>query len=173
MNDQATERDDALVEPEITIAEDAMLDGLMGICLQEIKAAPEVWTMLSEQEQDDIIGRVEKACRDAIRKATRIIESEGRDHAFARVEYVKFKDGEATAVLKGIADEHMHTIADSTGPILLILSRNDRDGETHTHEPDKPQGGLDLESGASGDPASRDPGQDEPDAGDAEAGLEE
>lgn len=135
-------------ETGVEIAEETLLGDLMKVVLDEIKAAPKAWDQMSEQEQDSMIDRVERRCRSAARTAADLINSNGRTHVRARVDYVKFKDGEAIAVFKGFG-LGFHTIAEASEPVLIILPEELPSMEApHGHTHDDKQTDLPLSDAA-------------------------
>lgn len=135
-------------ESGVEIAEETMLGDLMKVALDEIKAAPDVWEKLSEKQQDDVIYRVEMRCRKAVRTAADLINSNGRTHVRAKVDYVKFKDGEAVAVFKGFG-LGFHTIAEARDAVLIILPEELPSMEApHGHAHDDKQADLPLQDAA-------------------------
>lgn len=162
MNDQVNQQDptsdydleppaDLAEEKAVEIAEATMLGDLMGVVLDEIKAAPNTWPQMSEYAQDSMIGRVERRCRQAVRQAADIIFASGRSTVKARVDYVKFKDGEATCVLKGTSTGY-HAIAEAVGQVMIIVPDPIESMDApHGHEAEKPQGSLDLPENSTAD----------------------
>jgi len=135
-------------ESGVEIAEITMLGDLMKVALDEIKAAPDVWEKLSEKQQDDLIYRLEMRVRKAVRTAADLINSNGRTHVRAKVDYVKFKDGEAVAVFKGFG-LGFHTIAEARDTVLIILPEELPSMEApHGHAHDDKQGDLLLDQAA-------------------------
>lgn len=130
------------------VAAETMLGDLMSVCLQEIKAAPDVWPKLNEQQQGEVIYRVERACRCAVDKAVEVIASGDHQTVPATVESVTFKDG-AKAVLKGVG-QGFHDIADHCNQsVLIVIPERQQSLEApHGIEPDKDQGDLPLDAAA-------------------------
>lgn len=81
------------------IAEETMVGDLVQTCLTELKAAPDVWQKLSEDKQADVLERLEKRVKAAIKRAVFIIASEDRPTIDAIIEQITVKDG-YKAVLK-------------------------------------------------------------------------
>lgn len=105
----------------IEMTESTMLGDLMAVVLQELKAAPNCWQKMSEQEQDDTIHRVENTCRQAVRQACHLIASGNRPTLVATVEKVEFKDGVKAVLAMGKFDPSRHDLADATGDTVLVV----------------------------------------------------
>lgn len=110
-------------ETTVGMTADTMLGTLVGICIDEIKAAPDVWPKLTEDQQDDIIRRVTSQCGDAVRAAVKLIAADGRDTITADLEQITAKE-EIKAVCKlGRYDEQRHALLDAVGkPVLIVVA---------------------------------------------------
>lgn len=121
MNEASEKQEDqgaALVE----VSAQTMLGDLVGLVIDELKAAPDVWQKLSERKQDEVIDRVRRRCEDAIRQAVHFIYSEGRTVITADLEQLTAKDGIKAVLTLNRHDENRHELLDSVGkPVLVIV----------------------------------------------------
>src|SRR5690606_30910002 len=77
----------------IDVAEETMAGDLMSFLRDELKAAPDVWQKMSEEQQENVIYRAENRVLTAVKKAVQIIASADRPTISATVESVTVKDG--------------------------------------------------------------------------------
>jgi hypothetical protein len=106
----------------IEMSAQTMLGDLVGLVIDELKAAPDVWQKLSERKQDEVIDRVRRRCEDAIQQAVHFIYSEGRTVITADLEQLTAKDGIKAVLTLNRHDENRHELLDSVGkPVLVIV----------------------------------------------------
>lgn len=79
-------------EDTILMATETMGKDLIGLMLQEFKAMPKVWQMLSQYEQDIVIERARNKVVEAVRTAVHLIVSDGHTSVIADLEGVAIKD---------------------------------------------------------------------------------
>lgn len=103
------------------IAAETMHGDLMAVVIDEVKALPDVWQKLSEDEQDQVIDRVKTRTRDAIEDCVRIIATQGFVRLRAAVESVTVKDGIKAVLKVGQYDPHRHELVDATGSNAVIV----------------------------------------------------
>lgn len=133
-------KNDAVVE----IAYETMLGDLMGLVVDELKAAPGAWHEMSEDEQRMALDRIERRCTAAAHDCARMIAAENRPAIPATVESVAFKNG-VKAVLTLAAGPGAHLLADSTASgVLLVFPASDGAMGGVRPEPDPQQPSLDL-----------------------------
>lgn len=128
--------------PGFEASKETLLGDLMGVALQEIKAIPEPWQKLGQSQQEEVIYRVERACRKAIGQAALILAAGGREHVQAQVDQVVFKDG-AKVVLTGHG-QPFHSIADNVGRFVVIVIPEEEPSlqAGHDHKAEKDQKDL-------------------------------
>lgn len=135
----------------LELAADSMLGNLIAVCLDEIKAAPDVWPKLNEHQQGDVIDRVRRQIETAIRQAVHLIAADGREVIAADLEQITAKD-DIKAVLKlARHDERRHALLDAVGkPVLIVVAGNSQflGGEIPAPEPN--QADLDIPVGDNG-----------------------
>ena len=136
-------------EEVVNVAAETMLGDLMSLCVNELKAAPDVWQKMSEDTQSDVIQRVEDQCRAAVDKATLIIAAGGiAGSVVATVDSVTFKDGIKVVLKCPSADQGAHALADCQGDnVLVVISDSDQFSNTSSApQAEADQRGLDLDA---------------------------
>ncbi|MEO7917718.1 MAG: hypothetical protein ABIR16_08755 [Dokdonella sp.] len=126
------------------IAAETMLGDLVSLVLDEIRAAPDVWPRLGQQEQDDVIDRVKRRCGEAVEDCVRIIATQGFSRIRATVESVAIKDGIKAVVTLSKHDPNRHELADAQGSsVYLVLADPEQfSGGTAGIKGDPDQGAL-------------------------------
>jgi len=138
---------------ELLLSAEHLGSDLMGLCLQELKALPDVWQKLSEEKQRSVIDRVQSRVDDAVRQAVNLIASNGKTSVVADLAGVAIKGG-VSATLK-IASTNtrdaLHALYEATGrACLLVIASPDEftGGMDGAHQPDPQQPALDLDDAA-------------------------
>jgi hypothetical protein len=103
------------------VAAATLLGTLVTVCIDEIKAARDVWPKLSEDDQCHIIKRVTSQVGDAVRDAVRVIASEGRDVIAAELEQITAKDGIKAVCTLVKHDPNRHALLDAVGRTVLLV----------------------------------------------------
>lgn len=115
------EREAFALPVEVEIARETMLGDLMKLCIDELKAAPDVWPKLSQEKQEDVIERIERRVGTAVRAAVEIIAAQGRIAIAATLEQVTVKDGIKAVVTLSRSDARRHELIDACGQNLLLV----------------------------------------------------
>lgn len=125
-----------------------MLGDFMSLLLQELKVLQEPWQKLSQDEQDDIIHRVEASTRQFITKAVKTIASDDQPIIAATLESVTVKDGYKVVakVLKGNALAHHLVDAQGEGIAIVIVGAEAYMGGADAHQGEPDQRGLDVKT---------------------------
>jgi hypothetical protein len=134
-------------QTDLQLYAETLQGDLMKIVLDEVRAAPDVWPKLSEDQQAQLISRVRSRVADAAKHAVVIIASENRKTAQAQVESVQFKDEVKVVLTLPKYDENRHLVADAVGhKVLVVLANAEQhmDGGHH-HKPEPQQPALPLE----------------------------
>lgn len=105
----------------VHIAADTMLGDLMGVVLDELKAAPDVWQKLGEVEQDDAIDRIRRQCAAAVEDCVRIIATQGFSRIRAKVDAITVKDGIKATLTLAQHDPARHELVDAQGSSVFIV----------------------------------------------------
>lgn len=105
----------------ITITEDMMLGEMLQLIIDEIKAAPDVWQKMSQDQQDDMIDRCKRRLTTAVEQAVTHIVAAGRPVITADVESVTFKDGIKAVLKVSQSNPLRHELADATGLQVLVV----------------------------------------------------
>lgn len=124
-----------------TFTEKTLLTELMSITLDELKAAPDVWQKMSEQEQDDVIQRLNDRVTDAVKQTIYLITSQGFVTLPATLESVTIKDGiKAQLTFNGL-DPHRHALIDKANQTVTVVlaSLSDVLHPVHEHKADPQQ----------------------------------
>lgn len=108
-------------EEAVAIAAETMLGDLMQLVIGELRAMPDVWQKLSEARQGDVIERVEKQCRDAVRQCIQIIATRGHTAIPGTLDSATVKDGIKAVVKIALTDPHRHDLIDATGRSVIVI----------------------------------------------------
>lgn len=103
------------------VAAETMLGDLMKLCIDEVKAAPDVWQKLSEAEQQNIIDRVRERVRNAVEESVRIIATQGYARIRGTLESVTIKDGIKAVLTLPQFDPARHELVDAQGTRVYIV----------------------------------------------------
>jgi hypothetical protein len=115
------------VDTPVEIATETMLGDLMQICVDELKAAKDVWQKLPQYDQDCAINRIERRCKDAVEQAVRIIASDARATILATLESVTAKDQIKAVLTLSKGDPQRHGLLDACGqPVLIVLASTEQ-----------------------------------------------
>lgn len=112
--------EDAVVE----IAKSTMAGDLIAATIDELKAAPNVWQKMSEQQQIEVIERVTSRVQHNISQAVAIMASEARPVIRAKLAQVAVKDELKAVVLVSKHHPHRHEFIDSSGQEILVVLLN-------------------------------------------------
>lgn len=116
--DRATYNTDSDI---VLLASDTMKGDLITALVDELKAAPNVWPKLSQQQQDEVIFRFERRVGAAIREAVRMIASDNRPSIEATLEQITAKDGIKAVITLSKNHSQRHDLLDAVGQAVLIV----------------------------------------------------
>ena len=137
--EESPEKDEA-VDLDALVTE-TLLGDLVAFLLDEIRAAPDVWEKLDQQQQEDVIHRCQLRGSRLIGAIVRLVAAEGRDAISADLEQITAKD-EIKAVCKlGRHDSKRHALLDAVGKrVLLVVADAEQylGGELPQAQPDQP-----------------------------------
>lgn len=135
------------VDSPAVIATETMLGDLMKVCIDELKAAKDVWPKLSQWDQDMAIERIERRCKGAVNEAVRILASEARASILATLESVTAKDQIKAVLTLSRGDPQRHGLLDACGqPVLIVLASTEQfEGGREQVKSDPDQPSLPLE----------------------------
>ena len=145
MQDIAAEENAALITKE------TFKGDLMKLCLDEIKAAPDVWQKLSERAQMDLLDRLDRRLTEASERAVDIIAAKDHETVTASVVNVAFTEKVVKVALEMPARSGgAHTVADYVGDkVRVVIATADDLMNVDTAPeaaPDQPDLGLDDEA---------------------------
>lgn len=153
MNEAAT------TEPMQDIVAATMVNDLMSITLDELKAAGDVWHRLGETEQDEAIARIEKRVKDAIRECVELFATSGFARVPAKLDAITIKGAIKVALsvnaLPHSAEAHELFQAQGSSCVIVLADPSDF-MQSHDHKPDADQLGLALGGIAGSDEAQPD-----------------
>lgn len=131
----------------VTITEDTLLGDLLQLIIDEIKAAPDVWQKMSQDQQDDMIDRAKRRLTTAVEQSVTHIVAAGRPVITADVDSVTFKDGIKAVLKVSQSNPLRHELADATGlQVLVVVTDIKRfSGGTEGVKSDDDQPGLPLD----------------------------
>lgn len=130
------------------IAAETMHGDLMALVLDELRAAPDVWQKLGEDEQQQVIDRVRSRTRDAIDECVRLIATQGFTRIRAKVDSITVKDGIKAVVTLSQHDAARHDLIDAQGSsVYIVLADPDAfAGGAEAHKPEPNQQALTLDA---------------------------
>lgn len=105
----------------IEIAAETMLGDMMQLVIGEMRALPNVWEKLSQDRQDEVIGRVQKRCADAVRQCVQMIATSGRTAIPGALDSVTVKDGIKAVVKLSMTDPNRHELIDACGRGVIVI----------------------------------------------------
>lgn len=119
---------------------------LMAITLDELKNAQDVWEKLGQQEQDDILQRLDRRVTDATRQAIELFATSGIARVKATMESIAIKDGIKAVLSLSRFDAQRHEVVDAQGQTVYIVLANPEQftDAPHEHASDADQQALDL-----------------------------
>lgn len=121
---QAALEDDIELDPQenpVEIARDTLGRDILQVCLQEIRAIPNVWQKLPEAKQQDVIDRVILAVSTSVKKAVRILAADNRPTIDGILESVAIKDGIKATFKVSQMNPNRHELIDSQGKVCLLV----------------------------------------------------
>lgn len=127
--------------------EQTVVGDLMGLTLDELRNAQDVWQKLSEDEQDNVIHRVEARVKAAVTTVVRMISAQGFTRVPAKIESITIKDGMKAVLLPLSIGEDRHALIDAQGTtVTIVLANIDRFVDApHEHKAEPVQRDLALE----------------------------
>ena len=134
--------------PATSIAASTMLGDLMALVIDELKAAPDVWQRLAENEQSEVIDRVRRRTAEAVEQCVELIAVEGFARIRAKVDSVTVKDGIKAVLTLSQHDAARHDLVDAQGAtVYIVVADPDQfSGGTESIQPEPDQGALVLGS---------------------------
>lgn len=117
--------------------------------LKRFKSQPKPWTVMSEFEQRELIGGIDRVAGQLVADAVRIIAANGHPYAEGTLIKVETKDILKTQVNFRRDIKLRHLIADRTGQsvIIVLCNADDFDGERAPAQPDPEQPPLPMGDG--------------------------
>jgi hypothetical protein len=112
----------------VEITAQTMLGELVGLVIDELKAAP------------DVIQRVTARCTHMVKDAVNLIAADGRDVIAANLEQIAAKDSIKAVCTLAKYDENRHALLDAVGkPVLIVVASSSQfmGGKLPTSEPDQ------------------------------------
>ncbi len=123
----------------VSVSREFLLGDLIKAVTRRFKTLVTPFPLMSEREQQVLLGYVAEDARHAVKEAIRIINSDNKIHFMAEVESVTFKDG-VKATLKMINTPESHALADKAGGVVMIVIA---DGDTYMELGDSCKGEAD------------------------------
>lgn len=125
----------------VEMAAETMTGDLLAACVDELKIQRDVWSKLSEEEQQEAIYRLSSRITDNVRQAVEIIASGNRPTIVATVESVTVKDGIKAVLTLQKHDAHRHELVDAAGQsvLLIVAGASEFYGGTENVKPDPNQ----------------------------------
>ncbi len=115
-------------------SEKILLAELMAITLDELKAAQDIWQRLSQNEQDEVIERLQKRCADAAKQTVNLILSAGFARLTGTLESVAVKDGIKAVLTFSATDPERHSLTDATGGKVTVVLTDTNGFVTPAHD---------------------------------------
>ena len=98
----------------------SLLSGL----IQEISLLPEVWSAMSKDKQDDIIGRLRKNVKENVIKAVFEIKSQGSATIVGEVVKVEIQDGVKAVIRFGKNALNLNELYGCAGLAVMVVIAN-------------------------------------------------
>ena len=92
--------------------------------IQEISLLPEVWSALSKDKQDDIIGRIRENVKENVRKAVFEIKSQGSATIVGEVVKVEIQDGVKAVIRFGKNALNLNELYGCAGLAVMVVIAN-------------------------------------------------
>jgi len=105
----------------IEMCADTMLGDLMSCIVDELRHSERHWSELSEDDQRQVIYRIESRVRANVKQAVEIIASADRPTIVATVEQVTVKDGIKAVLTLPKSDGQRHELFDAAGRSVLLI----------------------------------------------------
>lgn len=128
----------------VEVAEETLAGDLMNIAIEELKYANNMWPMLAESEQEEVLERIRKRTIAAAAKAAQIIHAMAIEKYTGEIESLTFKDG-----CKVVVKAHPATLEEKGGlaslvgdtVIIACLPREQLEGGAYDakSDPDQPE----------------------------------
>jgi len=135
----------------VDVAEETFIGDLVSMAVTEIKNMPKSWQELSEDEQGEVIERLQNRAKSAAGQAINIIASNNRPTVLANIESITFKAGIKAVLQVSPQAAHRHELADAEGcQVMLVIPHTEQMTENGEGMPeadkDQPELGLDEDS---------------------------
>jgi hypothetical protein len=161
---ETAELSDVEKRVELVMSSDTLMGDIRDVILDRLKAMPKPWTVMSENEQRDLIYGVESAAENLIRRAALLIAANGYPIIEGRVEQSALKDDIKTVVRVSKHHPDRLSLLDAAGHscIIVIADVAQFMGERAPAEPDPEQPELDIPVADNGAATAAEPGEDVP-----------
>lgn len=114
--------DEEISEDTIDMVVDTLTGDMRDTVLGIVKAQPAGWGLMSSNQQRDYARSIERVCDDIVRRAVKLIASEGRRCIVATLEQYVEKDG-IKATLKLHANSHtVQSLHEAVGGEVLLVA---------------------------------------------------
>lgn len=125
----------------LLVSTDTLRGDLRDAVLDRLRAMPKPWTVMSEQEQREMIEGVERVSRHLVTQAVQLIASNGHPHMQAVLERMVAKDGLQITLKASRHDPLRHDVFDALGgPAMIVLASSEQYlGERGPAKPDPDQ----------------------------------
>ena len=104
-----------------TMTAESVGHDLLSALLDEIRALPDVWGILSKREQDDVIYRLSSRVRMNIGRAVDLMAGAGVVSVKGKLEQITIKDGVKAVLTFSEMNEHMAEFYESTGKRVVVV----------------------------------------------------
>ena len=101
-----------------------MVHDLMTMSINELKAASGCWAKMPEQEQEEIIERLERQVKSTVQEALHLISSGGFVRIPATFDSMTVKDGLKVQLSLGRTEKNRHALLDCQGGVVTIVLAN-------------------------------------------------
>lgn len=130
----------------LVLASDTLMGDIRDAILDRLKAMPKPWTVMSENEQRDLIYGVENAAQNLIRQAALLMAANGYPTINGQVESSTIKDDIKTVVRVSKTHGDRLALLDAAGhPCIIVIADIAQFlGERAPAEPDKDEPVLEL-----------------------------
>lgn len=161
---ETAELSDVEKRVELVMSSDTLMGDIRDAILDRLKAMPKPWTVMSENEQRDMIYGVESAAENLIRKASLLIAANGYPTIQGQVESSTIKDDIKTVVRVSKSHQDRLSLLDASGHSCLIVIADVAQfmGERAPATPDPEEPELDIPVADNGEATEPEAGEPVP-----------
>lgn len=135
------------VAPSIPAVEESVGTQLMRALYDEVTNLRTAWVVTPQQQQQEVLDRLQAAVADAVRVAVARIATGGFSYISGQIESLTIKDGAKAVLMLGRGSDALHELADRVGQraVIVFAEEDEYTGGMHVFRGDPDQPALPLE----------------------------